>query len=243
MKKKYYAVAKGKTSGIYFTWEDCKVQVEHFPGAVYKSFQTLEEAEAFIELEDGKLTEHISSDDGKQMVLDDLMMGVDTVQIGSIIKGFSKEGKEKESKGIRPISTGGHLVAYVDGSYEHSKRAYAYGCVLVLENEIVKLNGKGNNEEFITMRNVAGEIWGSECAISWAVEHGYEEITIYYDYEGIEKWATGEWKATKRGTIAYKEFIEEKKKEICIHFVKVEAHTGVEYNEMADQLAKAALGI
>ncbi len=243
MKKKYYAVAKGKTPGIYFTWDDCKAQVEHFPGAVYKSFPTMEEAETFIEQAGGKPAEDIFSDDGRQMELDDFMVGEDTVQISSILKkNFGKE-QEKERKGIRPISSGGHLVAYVDGSYEHSKRAYAYGCVLVFENEVVKLNGMGNNEEFISMRNVAGEILGSECAISWAVKHGYEEITIYYDYEGIEKWATGVWKATKRGTIAYKEFIEEKKKEICIHFVKVEAHTGVEYNEMADRLAKAALGI
>lgn len=242
MKQKYYAVAKGKMPGIYLTWEDCKAQVEHFPGAVYKSFQTPEEAEAFMELAGGASAKSSSSGVDRQMVLDDWMEGVDTVQIGSILKkGFSKEGKE--SKMISPISTAGHLVAYVDGSYEHSKRAYAYGCVLVFEDEVIKLNGRGNNEEFVTMRNVAGEILGSECAISWAVEHGYEEITIYYDYEGIEKWATGEWKATKRGTIAYKEFIEEKKKEICIHFVKVEAHTGIEYNEMADQLAKAALGL
>lgn len=244
MKKKYYAVAKGKTPGIYFTWDDCKVQVEHFPGAVYKSFPTLEEAEAFIEQAGEVSVEKAFSDAGRQLALDDLLTGEDALQTDSVMKrNLDKEEKAEGGKGIRPISTGGHLIAYVDGSYEHSKRAYSYGCVLVFENEVIKLNGRGNNEEFVSMRNVAGEILGSECAISWAVEHGYEEITIFYDYEGIEKWATGVWKATKRGTIEYKEFIEEKKKEICIHFEKVAAHTGVEYNEMADQLAKAALGI
>ena len=48
MAKKYYAVARGKTPGIYFTWEDCKAQVEHFPGPVYKGFSNLVEAEEFI---------------------------------------------------------------------------------------------------------------------------------------------------------------------------------------------------
>ena len=32
---------------------------------------------------------------------------------------------------------------------------------------------------------------------------GYVQICIYYDYEGIEKWANGLWKANKIGTQAY----------------------------------------
>lgn len=215
MKKKYYAVAKGKMPGIYLTWDECKAQVEHFSGAVYKSFPSQKEAQEFLEMA-GAVSGTALEDD--------------------------VAGKQEKNTNAH-VTNGEHLVAYVDGSYEHSKRAYAYGCVLVFEDEIVKLKGSGNDEELVGMRNVAGEILGSECAISWAVDNGYKEITIYYDYEGIEKWATGVWKANKAGTIAYKRFIEEKKSEIDIHFEKVAAHTGVEYNELADQLAKAALGI
>jgi ribonuclease HI len=47
MKKKYYAVKVGKTPGIYETWEECSANVTGFPGAIYKSFGTIEEAEAF----------------------------------------------------------------------------------------------------------------------------------------------------------------------------------------------------
>lgn len=46
-KKKYYAVRYGKTPGIYDTWEECKSQVDGVSGAVFKSFSTREEAEAF----------------------------------------------------------------------------------------------------------------------------------------------------------------------------------------------------
>jgi len=45
---KYYAVKKGKTTGIYRTWEECRTSVEGVSGAVYKSFKTLSEAEAFM---------------------------------------------------------------------------------------------------------------------------------------------------------------------------------------------------
>ena len=48
MKKKYYAVKKGKVPGIYETWNEAKAQVDGFSGAVYKSFSTLEEADKYI---------------------------------------------------------------------------------------------------------------------------------------------------------------------------------------------------
>lgn len=43
--KKYYTVWKGKTPGVYAAWEECKIQVEGFDGAMYKSFPTMAEAE------------------------------------------------------------------------------------------------------------------------------------------------------------------------------------------------------
>jgi ribonuclease HI len=42
--QKYYVVWEGKVPGIYRTWDTCKVQVEGFEQAKYKSFET--EAEA-----------------------------------------------------------------------------------------------------------------------------------------------------------------------------------------------------
>lgn len=47
-KNKFYAVKTGRTPGVYSTWDACKVQVDGFSGAVYKSFSTLAEAEAFV---------------------------------------------------------------------------------------------------------------------------------------------------------------------------------------------------
>lgn len=44
-KKKYYVVWNGVSPGIYTSWTDCKLQINGFEGAVYKSFDTAEEAE------------------------------------------------------------------------------------------------------------------------------------------------------------------------------------------------------
>lgn len=45
-KKKFYVVWKGAKPGIYETWDDCARQVNAFPGAQYKSFETLAAAES-----------------------------------------------------------------------------------------------------------------------------------------------------------------------------------------------------
>lgn len=47
-KKKIYAVKKGKTVGIYKTWEECKAAVEGYPGAEYRGFPTEAEAKAYL---------------------------------------------------------------------------------------------------------------------------------------------------------------------------------------------------
>ncbi|CAI2688803.1 Ribonuclease H [Apilactobacillus kunkeei] len=50
MASKFYAVRKGKKPGIYSTWDECKNQVNGFPGAEYKSFKTKSEANAYMGL-------------------------------------------------------------------------------------------------------------------------------------------------------------------------------------------------
>lgn len=47
MPTKYYAVRKGRKPGIYTTWPDCQKQTSGFSGAVFKSFETYEEAYNF----------------------------------------------------------------------------------------------------------------------------------------------------------------------------------------------------
>lgn len=43
-KKSFYVVWNGIKPGVYKSWNECKVQVEGYDGAIYKSFSSLEEA-------------------------------------------------------------------------------------------------------------------------------------------------------------------------------------------------------
>ncbi len=136
--------------------------------------------------------------------------------------------------------------AFVDGSYNKKIGVSGWGGFLVLEDGTeVELSGSTDNPSFTEMRNVAGEILGCMDAVQEAMGHGLSKLDIYYDYMGIECWATGAWKANKAGTMAYARFMksamDEFKMDITFH--KVAAHTGIPGNERADRLAKRSVGL
>ncbi len=204
MAKKYYAVRVGKTPGIYLTWDDCKAMTSGYPGAVFKSFTSLQEAEAFV---GGASVE-------------------DTNEKSIIATGSVKEP-----------------YAFVDGSYNKVTNVYGYGGFLMADGEKHVLQGSGNEPELVEMNNVAGEIAGAIAAVNKALELGLTELDIYYDYMGIEMWATGGWKRNKTGTMAYYDFMQSVKDKIKVSFVKVKGHSGIDGNEEADKLAKEAAGV
>lgn len=164
---------------------------------------------------------------------------------GAVYKSFKTEEEaerflhdEEQDSGIP-----GFVEIYVDGSYNSVTGDFSYGMV-VLDGEQTKTYSQSfHDEELSSMHNVAGEIKGAQAAMQYALDHGIPKIAIYHDYEGIAKWCLGLWKTNKEGTKAYKAFYEEARKKIEIRFVKVAGHSGDTYNEMADRLAKEALGL
>lgn len=66
------------------------------------------------------------------------------------------------------------LKAYVDGSYNPAAHIYGFGCIILRDGKIIeRLKGKGSDPDYIGMRNVAGEICGSLCAMNYAARNGY----------------------------------------------------------------------
>lgn len=132
------------------------------------------------------------------------------------------------------------MIAYVDGSFCLDTRTYSYGVVLITNEGKETFSGRENNEELALMRNVSGEIKGAMVAMDMAIKRDKEILYLYYDYRGIEDWAKGNWKINKEGTKKYKEYYDSIKDKLHVVFVKVRAHSGVEFNEEADKLAKEA---
>lgn len=154
------------------------------------------------------------------------------------------EGQEEKEELFEEDDLGaGEAIAYVDGSFNLEDFSYAYGIVFITLDGKELYNGKEEDQELVEMRNVAGEIRGAMEAMKIALERDKRTLYLHYDYAGIENWAKGVWKTNKTGTRKYKEFYDSIKDKLNVKFIKVKAHSGVEYNEEADRLAKKALGI
>lgn len=168
---------------------------------------------------------------------------------GAIYKSFKTENEAIEflringenKKEASEINEDG-IIVFVDGSFIEAKGNYSYGFVVVKENEVLyKENGIGSNKEAISHRNVAGEVLGAKRAVLYALENHIKELTIAFDYQGIESWALGFWKRNTALTEDYHNFMQEKMKDVKVRFKKIKGHSGDKYNDMADKLAKEAL--
>ena len=218
MAGKFYAVRVGRTPGIYNSWDDCKAQIDGFSGATYKSFKTAAEAAEF-------------------------MGWGESPKQSSFVVENEKSDKNMEASCDNTENNDLENVAYVDGSYNVATGEFSYGVVMFHNGEEITFNKSFSDPELASMRNVAGEIKGAEAAMEYAYKNGMKTLTIYHDYEGISKWPLKQWAANKEGTKAYQEFYNNIKEYVDIKFVKVKGHSGDKYNDLADKLAKEALGI
>lgn len=153
----------------------------------------------------------------------------------ALVKDYRKKEEDKMDK-PSVITTG----IYVDGSYNKSTGYYGWGYVVV-EDGIITDSYSGSDKVANEIWSVAGELTATMNAIGHAYERNNLNITIVYDYIGIEKWANSEWKAKNKWTIQYKSFVAKYRKlGMTINFRKVKGHSGNEFNDMADRLANSA---
>src|SRR5690606_42157964 len=123
--------------------------------------------------------------------------------------------------------------AYVDGSFFEG--FVGYGAVILTSGQEVE-RFSGSVEQHTEQRQVVGELQATMLVLQWCQDHNVEEIEVFYDYEGIEKWATGDWKTNNEVTRHYAAYVRESPTKVIWH--KVKSHTGVHWNELVDELAK-----
>lgn len=214
--KKFYAVRVGLVPGIYDNWEQCAVQIYGFPKAQYKSFLTEEAAQAY-------------------------MRGEEIPNSGA--KRNGKSHKKQVIVAPPPIEEPmPDIYGFVDGAYNEDNDFYGFGGYVMIEGEKYEISGSGDDADLANMKDIAGEIIGAIKILNFATEHNLKEITILYDYKGVDCWATGKWKRHLPGTVQYYEYCQEKMKSINVIFRKIVDINQIDGNEEAKKLANLACG-
>lgn len=135
---------------------------------------------------------------------------------------------------------------YTDGSYTNIEpNVVGFASIIVKDDndtDLEAIYGYSTSKMDVESRNVGGEIAAVITGVKALVDRGIHDIEIYYDYLGIEMWATSKWKTNKALTMGYKSFIEEMTNNgVNITFHKVKSHSGHMLNDVADTYAKKGI--
>jgi ribonuclease HI len=126
---------------------------------------------------------------------------------------------------------------YTDGSHAGGQCAWAF--VVVTNGALYCRHARRMTDMpagLAKQQNVAAEMKASMAAAAWAKTRSVRP-TICYDYEGVEKWVTGEWTPRNQYTRSYRDYMRDAPIEGFRH---VSAHSGEKWNEMADTLSRSA---
>ena len=162
----------------------------------------------------------------------------------AIYKGFQTLMEAEEfmgqCEGIQLPIPADAVKIYTDGSYHEGK--YSWSFVAYKDSkEIKRDSGWGAKKELSKLHNIAGEMVAVIEAIKWAEKTGIKPVVIYHDCIGLSAWPAGLWKTGNEHTAAYARFVAARKD--WVQFIKVKGHDGILGNEIADTLAKEALGL
>lgn len=189
-KHKFYAVKRGRKTGIFNSWEECKTQTNHYPNRLFRSFNTLDEAKAYL---NGKNTKYASQKHHKKY------------------KSLDQQTKETIAK----INSGKYFaIAYVDGKCEHfstsEKSAWAYRIEISNSNHSdyegnAQYGASRNRMTLIAMANVLEELinLGFQDKPLLFVSH-LTYLTDPFTKKWLQKWKQKGWKRAE-GTLQNKD--------------------------------------
>lgn len=131
------------------------------------------------------------------------------------------------------------IKVYTDGSCKPTNPGpCGFGCVILIDGEVHTSHGGFIGQGTNNIAEVKGVEYGLQ--VLKELDYNWEEIIIYTDSQYAIGLFTKNWKAKVN-----KELINKVKKDLedfpNLAFVWVKGHSGDEYNEMADQLANAAV--
>jgi len=127
---------------------------------------------------------------------------------------------------------------YVCGSFLNNSTGYGS---IILRAGITVKEFYGVVPDYSGSHKFVGELFALRETLKWCRKHGADNISVFYNYEGVEKWATGEWPVKGKLIQKYKKFIETSGLKLFWH--KSDITAGDRWNERAKELAEKGPGV
>lgn len=251
----FYAVRRGRQTGVFHTWNECRVQVDRFPAARFKKFATEEEAWAFV-----RNSLSPDSTEGKKKELVEEPQVKANKRLHESLNEVEGESTEPCAKHLKqntdsvPVvdkSTfsymGDFVVVYTDGCCSSNGRRRARAGIGVYWgpghplNVGIRLPGRQTNQR--------AEIHAACKAIEQAKAQNISKLVLYTDsmftINGITNWVQGwkknGWKTSTGKEVINKEdfvWLDKLTQDMDIQWMHVPGHSGFIGNEAADRLAR-----
>jgi ribonuclease HI len=232
----YYAVANGRTVGIFLDWATCNESVKGFPKAIYKKFDRKELAKEFIEL-NGSKEKEIKKEEQKSIL--------------SFFKDSNIEDRECKIETFVP-----DYYVYTDGACIHNGKENAMAGFGIYfgpsdpRNVSQRVEGKQSNQiaELTAILHTYGIVkkdldLGIKIIIMTDSQYSILCCTTY----GEKCWKKG-WSADIPNKDLVKTAFLLFKNQQNLRIAHIKAHTGKDDihsvgNEEADRLANQAIGL
>ncbi len=230
VKKKYYAVYKGRKPGVYTSWygdNGAFSQVNKFPGAVYEGFETRQAAEDFLRRK--------RSGDGSP----------ERSEKQQVLFGKADAGDPGAAGDTGAAPGNGHVVIHTDGGALNNPGPGGYGAVIDDGSKRAELSGGYRRTTNNRMELMA-------CIKALEALEAPSEVTLYSDSKYVvdavtkgwaEKWRKNSWMRNKADKALNPDLWERLLKLLDRHRVTfrwVRGHSGNLENERCDELVRMA---
>lgn len=237
-----YAVRKGRVCGKFNTWDEVKKSVNGFSGAEYKKVANDEEAEVYLSRgsikskfvyaikQTGELFNNWEdcrkAVEGKSNVDYKKFKSIDDAKAW-IVSNITPSNGVIENVSLPTV--------YVGGSSKEG--VISFGVVIVEKDNITQYRGRTTG----SLGNISGEISAVLFSLHTLVEKGITEANIKYNFEGIYKWLSGEWKAKSDEALEYASFVNDFsiRNKLNLYYSSASSNDG--NKKTAVKLAKQAL--
>ncbi|XP_025938409.1 ribonuclease H1 isoform X2 [Apteryx rowi] len=263
----FYAVRRGRRTGVYRTWAECQEQVNKFPSASFKKFATEKDAWAFVGAGPAAQQPEAAETHGSSIITQENASHREEPETDVLCCNKCKRPYEQSTTEEHDPKRVKHDETYLVPTVSEDKFSYMGDFAVVYTDGCCSGNGRNraragigvywgpghplNTSERLPGRqtNQRAEIHAACKAIEQAKSQNIKKLIIYTDSKftingitsWVDNWKTNGWRTSSGGSVINKEDFERLdnlSKGIEIQWMHIPGHAGFRGNEEADRLAR-----